>query len=107
METRSIKFVVAILIFMCVASTTQNAILYNEVATLRGEVETNAEDVYTLMSSDGARLYTIMDTVIRVFHYAKPHKKPSWACPECAEIHEKAKKEGSVSVFTLKEERAK
>lgn len=105
MQDRTTKFVVAMLTFMCIAFTIQSAIVYNEVATLRSEVEASTEDVYTLMSSDGARLYTIMDTMIRVFHYAKPHKAPAWNCPECAEIHEKAKKAGSVSVYTLNEAR--
>ena len=27
--------------------------------------------------------------LIRVFHYAKPHKSPVWNCPECADIRKK------------------
>ena len=106
------KVVVGMLVLMTAAFTAQSVVLFQnqqemrqDVVDLHSEVEGNAEDVYTLMSSDGARLYTIMDTMIRVFHYAKPHKKPAWNCPECAEIHERAKKAGSVSVYTLNEAR--
>ena len=94
MENRTTKFVVAILTFMTIAFTVQSAILYDELTELRSDVDSHAEDVYVLMRSDSARQYTIMDTIIRIFHYAKPHKSPAWACPECAEIHEKTKKNG-------------
>jgi len=94
METKTVKFVVAILMFMTIAFTVQSAVLYSEMTELRTEVNGHADDIYVLMRSDSARQYTIMDTIIRVFHYAKPHKSPAWACPECAEIHEKTKKNG-------------
>ena len=94
MQNRTSKFIVAMLTLMTIAFTVQIAVLYNEVTALRSQVDGHAEDVYVLMKSDGAILYTIMDRGIRVFHYAKPHKGPTWACPECAEIHEKTKKNG-------------
>lgn len=109
MEDRSKKVIVAILVFMTVAFTVQNAtllyhqeLLQEKIDALQSRVDGHAEDTYVLMKSDSARLYTIMDTQIRTLHYAKPHTKPMWACPECAEIHEGAKKEGSVSSFHLK-----
>ena len=30
-----------------------------------------------------------MDTLIRVFHYAKPHRGPVYGCPECSDIKKK------------------
>ena len=102
------KVVVGMLVLMTAAFTAQSVVLFqnqqemrHDLVDLHSDVEGNAEDVYTLMVSDSARLYTIMDTMIRVFHYAKPHNKPAWNCPECAEIHDKAKKAGSVSASTL------
>ena len=113
MELRDKKIFVAILVCMTIAYTVQSAILLlsqeqlrDDIHLLRSEVDGHSEDVYTLMRSDSARLYTIMDTQIRTLHYAKPHTKPMWACPECAEIHEGAKKEGSVSTFHLKKKSA-
>lgn len=49
----------------------------------------HVEDIYKLSALDSIRGYVTMDTLIRVFHYAKPHKSPAWACPECADIRKK------------------
>ena len=61
MQNRTSKFIVAMLTLMTIAFTVQIAVLYNEVTELRSQVDGHAEDVYVLMKSDGARLYTIMD----------------------------------------------
>jgi hypothetical protein len=47
------------------------------------------EDIYKLSVIDSVRGYVTMDTLIRVFHYAKPHKNPVGNCPECADIRRK------------------
>ena len=52
-------------------------------------VKEHIEDIYTLFVLDSIRGYVTMDTLIRVFHYAKPHKSPVWNCPECADIRKK------------------
>ena len=57
------------------------------------EYEGHLDDVYFLMKSDSARLYTIMDTEIRILHYTKPHTHPTWACPECAEQKQRGEKD--------------
>ena len=49
----------------------------------------HVEDIYKLSALDSIRGYVTMDTLIRVFHYAKPHKAPAWACPEGADIRKK------------------
>ena len=49
----------------------------------------HVEEIYKLSALDSIRGYVTMDTLIRVFHYAKPHKSPAWACPECADIRKK------------------
>ena len=67
------------------------SLLRSEVLSLREEANGHAEDIYFLMKSDSARLYTIMDTEVRILHYAKPHKHPMWACPECAEQKDREK----------------
>jgi hypothetical protein len=54
-------------------------------------IKDNLEGLYTNSARENARTYTIMDTIIRIFHYAKPHKGPTWNCPECSEIHDKSK----------------
>jgi hypothetical protein len=52
-------------------------------------VKEHVEDIYKLFVLDSVRGYITMDTLIRVFHYAKPHKSPIWNCPECADIRKK------------------
>jgi len=52
-------------------------------------VTEHVEDIYKLFVLDSVRGYITMDTLIRVFHYAKPHKNPVWNCPECADIRKK------------------
>ena len=52
-------------------------------------VKEHVEDIYKLSVLDSVRGYITMDTLIRVFHYAKPHKSPVGNCPECADIRKK------------------
>ena len=52
-------------------------------------VKEHIEDIYKLSVLDSVRGYVTMDTLIRVFHYAKPHKGPVYGCPECADIKKK------------------
>ena len=94
------KWIVAILILGFAGIATQNALLMKELVFLQNrmeesqiEYEDHLEDVYFLMKSDSSRLYTIMDTEVRILHYAKPHKHPMWACPECAEQKQRGDKD--------------
>ena len=52
-------------------------------------VTEHIEDIYKLSVMESVRGYVTMDTLIRVFHYAKPHKGPVYGCPECADIRKK------------------
>ena len=52
-------------------------------------VKEHVEDLYKLSVLDSVRGYVTMDTLIRVFHYAKPHKGPVYGCPECSDIKKK------------------
>ena len=52
-------------------------------------IKEHIEDIYKLSTLDSIRGYVTMDTLIRVFHYAKPHKAPVWNCPECSDIRKK------------------
>lgn len=61
-------------------------------------VEDEVENIYVLIQQINAREYTIMDTMIRTFHYVKPHKGPTWNCPECAEIHDRARNVDTVTI---------
>ena len=67
------------------------SLLRSEVLSLRKEANGHAEDIYLLMQSDGSKLYTIMDTEVRILHYAKPHKHTMLGCPECAEQKDREK----------------
>ena len=49
------------------------------------------EGLYRNSAAENARTYTIMDTIVRIFHYAKPHAGPTRGCPECAEIMKQSK----------------
>ena len=89
----------------------QNAMVYKaqletqeEMLETQGQMNGHMEDYYTLMKSDSSRLYTIMDTLVRIFHYAKPHEKSSWSCPECAEIYDRSK---SVDTITISRDQYK
>jgi len=94
------SWIILILVLGVVSTTIQNFVMMQEVVLLEKKVETaqkeyegHIEDVYFLMKSDSARLYTIMDTEVRILHYAKPHKHPMWACPECAEQKQRGEKD--------------
>ena len=61
-------------------------------------VEDEVENIYVLIQQINAREYTMMDTMIRIFHYAKPHEGPTRGCPECSEIHDRAKGVDTVTI---------
>lgn len=91
------KWIMIVVLLGVVAGTIQHAFLREEVGSLnvaikqaRKDYEKDLEDVYFLMKSDSSRLYTIMDTEIRILHYSKPHTEPMWCCPECAEQKKRA-----------------
>ncbi len=94
------SWIILILVLGIVSTTIQNLFMMQEVTLLEEKMETaqkeyegHLDDVYFLMKSDSARLYTIMDTEVRILHYAKPHKHPMWACPECAEQKQRGEKD--------------
>ena len=43
-----------------------------------------------------------MDTIIRIFHYAKPHKGPVWNCPECSDIMKKSGEKKKIVIPEVK-----
>ena len=106
------KNVMIVLILGIAGLGVQNAMLYkaqadldiNQVVIEKNQVELqeviedHLNSIYTLMKSGNARLYTIMDTQIRIFHYAKPHKEPVWACTECAEIHDSVETNDMITI---------
>ena len=67
----------------------QQQLVIDQETKDRKFVSENIEDIYKLSVLDSVRGYVTMDTLIRVFHYAKPHKSPTWNCPECADIRKK------------------
>ena len=69
----------------------QTKMLEDRISATSEEFDGHMEDIYFLMKSDSSKLYTIMDTEVRILHYAKPHKHPMWACPECAEQKDREK----------------
>ena len=79
------KWVIVMLLLSVVSITVQNYLLRTDISRSREAYKKDWDDVYFLMKSDSSKLYTIMDTEIRILHYAKPHKEPMWCCPECAE----------------------
>lgn len=87
------SWIVAILLLGIIGITTQNFFLMQRMDESEAAYEQHLDDVYFLMKSDSSRLYTIMDTEVRILHYAKPHKHPMWACPECAEQKQRGDKD--------------
>jgi len=79
------KWVIVMLLLSVVSITVQNYLLRTDISRSREAYKKDLDDVYFLMKSDSSKLYTIMDTEIRILHYARPHKEPMWCCPECAE----------------------
>lgn len=79
-----------VLLILCFCIFGQNVSLQKRLKNQDEFIKDNLESVYTLMKGDSSRLYTIMDTEIRILHYAKPHKEPMWCCPECEDIRKKA-----------------
>ena len=74
-------------------------ILYQQQTVIRQQqedmvfVRDHLDGIYVASRADNARTYTIMDTIIRIFHYAKPHEGPTWNCPECEDIRKQSKGE--------------
>ena len=56
-------------------------------------IRDHLDGIYRTATTDNSRTYTIMDTIIRIFHYAKPHKGPTWNCPECEDIKKESRGE--------------
>jgi hypothetical protein len=56
-------------------------------------IRDHLDGIYRTATTDNSRTYTIMDTIIRIFHYAKPHRGPTWNCPECEDIRKESKGE--------------
>jgi len=56
-------------------------------------IKDHLDGIYRTATTDNSRTYTIMDTIIRIFHYAKPHKGPTWNCPECEDIKKESRGE--------------
>ena len=67
----------------------QQQLVIDQETKDRKFVSENIKDIYKLSVLDSVRGYVTMDTLIRVFHYAKPHKSPTWNCPECEDIRKK------------------
>lgn len=63
----------------------QTKLLDNRISETSEEFDEHMNDIYLLMRSDSSKLYTIMDTEVRILHYAKPHQHVMVGCPECAE----------------------
>jgi hypothetical protein len=94
------SWIILILVLGVVSTTIQNFVMMQEVVLLEKKVETaqkeyegHIEDVYFLMKSNGSILYTIMDTEVRILHYAKPHKHTVIGCPECVEQKQRGEKD--------------
>jgi len=68
-------------------------LLQNRISATSEEFDEHMEDIYLLMKMDSSRLYTIMDTEIRILHYSKPHKGTTWGCPECVEQKQRGEKD--------------
>ena len=66
-------------------------LLQNRISATSEEFDEHMEDIYLLMKMDSSRLYTIMDTEVRILHYTKPHKHATFGCPECAEQKDREK----------------
>lgn len=68
----------------------------DEVGARLRSIEEDVDDLDKLAQSAGNTNYIVMDTLVRVFHYAKPHKAPINGCPECfvyKQRHERQVKE--------------
>lgn len=79
------KWIIIMILLAVVAVSVQNYSLRTDINESRKAYEKDLDDVYLLMKMDSSRLYTIMDTEVRILHYVKPHKEPMWGCPECSE----------------------
>ena len=66
-------------------------LLENRISETSEEFDEHMEDIYLLMKMDSSRLYTIMDTEVRILHYTKPHKHATFGCSECAEQKDRGK----------------
>lgn len=70
----------------------QQQLIIDQEDSDRKFVVEHIEDIYKLSVLDSVRGYVTMDTLIRVFHYAKPHKGSVGGCPECADLRKRGLK---------------
>ena len=82
----------------CVAISMGYTLYQQQVVIDRQEqdmafIKDHLDGIYNTAVTDNSRTYTIMDTIIRIFHYAKPHNGPTWNCPECEDIKKESRGE--------------
>ena len=82
----------------CVAISMGYTLYQQQVVIDRQEqdmafIKDHLDGIYNTAVTDNSRTYTIMDTIIRIFHYAKPHNGSTWNCPECEDIRKESKGE--------------
>jgi hypothetical protein len=95
--------------FLCFAvAVSMGYTLYQQQITIQRQeddmviIEDHLEGLYTNSARENARTYTIMDTIIRIFHYTKPHKGPIRGCPECSDIMKKSGEKKKVVIPKVK-----
>lgn len=58
--------------------------------TIDSEAAKREVDTYMSLTLLESRIFTIMDTQMRILHYTIPHEKPIVGCPDCAEAFKQA-----------------
>lgn len=73
--------------------------IYQESMAIKQDKENwekNVAEIDDLIARQNQTMGVMMDTQIRIFHYAKPHTAAISFCPECFEIMQRAKKDPKV-----------
>lgn len=65
--------------------TVNNSIYLKKLDKKQVEINKTFVDMFQLQEANNNTASIIQDTLIRIFHYVKPHKEPINGCPECAE----------------------
>lgn len=72
--------------FSCVFLFVETRSSIKAMDTKMDSIEENFEEIYRMKAREEAKSYVTLDTMLRLFHYVKPHTETHVLCPECDDV---------------------
>lgn len=84
---KSIFYTITLLsVGVLIGLTINNSVYLKKLDKEQTVIQQTFVDILKLQEANNNSIFVIQDTLIRIFHYTKPHKEPINGCPECAEF---------------------